>query len=120
MSPIIIDHLISLENIKFNFARPQALFETSSSNSGLPVINKHTVAILIEIVVVAIIFIAVISGYFIYRRQLKRKQKFSQAIEESEAKIASESNRAAMDSRIGSSQSSTDSTTAEEKLTDKI
>jgi uncharacterized protein YneF (UPF0154 family) len=49
---------------------------------------------LIEIVVVAIIFIAVISGYFIYRRQLKRKQKFSQAIEESEAKIASESNRA--------------------------
>ncbi|EFP86718.1 hypothetical protein PGTUg99_004100 [Puccinia graminis f. sp. tritici] len=99
MSPIIIDHLMDLENLKTNFARPQALYETTPSTSHTPLITAKTVVILIDIIIVVVISLLLLLGYYLYRRQLKRKENFTKSFETSEAKLAAESNRAAMESR---------------------
>ncbi|WAR56367.1 hypothetical protein PtB15_7B215 [Puccinia triticina] len=91
MSPIIIDRLVNLENLNLNFARPQALYETSPANSSTPLITARTVVILIDLIIVVFISLLLLLGYFLYRRQLKRKQKFTNSIETSEAEMASES-----------------------------
>ncbi|OAV87384.1 hypothetical protein PTTG_29451 [Puccinia triticina 1-1 BBBD Race 1] len=98
MSPISLDHLsIKLENLKLSFVRPQAFYETSSSaNPTTPLITAKTVFILVDIIVVAIISLLILLGYLLYRRQLKRKEKFTRACETTEPKMAAESNRTAL------------------------
>ncbi|EFP93898.1 uncharacterized protein PGTG_19926 [Puccinia graminis f. sp. tritici CRL 75-36-700-3] len=98
MSPIIINQIVNLENLKLTFVRPQAFYQTSPDKSPAPLITAKTVVILIDIIIVAIICILILLGYFLYRRQLRRKENLTKSFETSEAKIASESNHPAMDS----------------------
>ncbi|KAH9454138.1 hypothetical protein MJO28_007131 [Puccinia striiformis f. sp. tritici] len=113
MSPLIIDHFISLENLKFNFARPQALYETHSSSPSGHLITAKNVVILIDIIIVVVISLLLLLGYFLYRRQMRRKEDFTKSFETSEAKIAQESNQAA----IGYNSPSASTIAAEEEST---
>ncbi|KAI9630689.1 hypothetical protein KEM48_013717 [Puccinia striiformis f. sp. tritici PST-130] len=64
MSPLIIDHFISLENLKFNFARPQALYETHSSSPSGHLITAKNVVILIDIIIVVVISLLLLLDTF--------------------------------------------------------